>query len=98
METKLVNVRLSEELFLEGKEIVKTSGFSNFQELIRDAIRRRIEELKKQRDDVIFLRKLLGSAKHKPMRELTREEKDAITEELAKNPAKQKEIFKKIGL
>ncbi len=98
METKLVNVRLSAELFLEGKKIVETGGFTNFQELIRDAIRHRIAELKKEREDIIFLRKLFGSAKHKSIRELIREEKDAIAEELARNPAKQKEIFKKIGL
>ena len=92
METKLVNVRLSEKLFTEGKKIVEIGGFSNFQELIRDAIRRRIEELKKERDDVIFLRKLFGSAKPRPR--LTKEERDKIALNLAKNPGRQKEIFK----
>jgi Arc/MetJ-type ribon-helix-helix transcriptional regulator len=97
METKLVNVRLSEELFLEGKKIVKIGGFTNFQELIRDAIRHRIEELRRELA-IIDLKKNLGSAKHKPIKELTREEKDAIAEELARNPAQQKELFRRVGL
>ena len=93
-----MNVRLSAELFTEGKKIVERGGFTNFQELIRDAIRHRIEELKKEQNDVLFLRKLFGSAKHKPDKPLTPEIKDKIAEELAKNPGRQKELFRKLGL
>ncbi len=97
METKLVNVRLPEELYYKGKELVKKEGFSNFQELIKEAVRRHIEESENKKF-LEYLTKGLGSAKDKPDVPFTKEIREQIALDLLNNLSKQKETFKKFGL
>lgn len=97
METKLINVRLPEELYKEGKDIVKRGGYANFQELIKDSVRHQINEIKKDRA-LINLEKSFGSTKGKVRKPFTKEVKDKIAEELVLNLDKQKELFRRVGL
>jgi len=97
MATKLVNVRLPEYLYKEGKRLTKTSGYANFQEFIKDSIRHKIADLKKEKWEHT-LKKLYGSTKGKKHKPFTPEIKDKIAEEFSKNLDKQDELFKKFGL
>ena len=97
MKTKLVNVRMPETLFKEGKKAVEDGGFSNFQELIKDAVRNKVKEVKKEQW-LINLEKNFGSTKNRPKKPLTREVKEKLALELMNNPKRQKELFKMVGL
>lgn len=87
-----MNVRLPKELFTEGKKIVETGGFSNFQELIKDAVRHRIEELRKERA-LRFLEQSFGSEKPRPR--LTKEQREEIA--LRHTPERARQLMKKYG-
>ncbi len=94
MKTKLVNVRLPEKLFEEGKEICK-GEYANFQEFIKDSIRHAVLEIKKQRA-LFNLRKSFGSTKNKKRKLFTKEIKERIAEE--HTPERAKEITRKYSL
>lgn len=95
METKLVNVRLPEQLYEEGKEAVTMGGFANFQEFIKDAIRHRLEEVKRQRA-LAWLRENFGSTKNKVKKPFTK----GIREKLAleHTPEEARKITEMFGL
>ena len=97
METILVNVRLPETLYLKGKELVNKEGFANFQEFVKDAIRKNIEELEKK-EFLEYLKRSFGSAKDKPDVPFTREIREKIAKAFVKDLSKQKELFHKFGL
>ena len=97
MVTKLVNVRLPEQLYKEGKEIVEQGSYANFQELMKDAIRHTIKDINVDKT-LINLEKSFGSTRNKKKKAFTSEIKDQIAEKLAKNIDKQKELFKRAGL
>ena len=97
MATKLVNVRLPEQLYDEGKEVVETAGYANFQELVKDSLRHTIQATKKDQA-FINLQRSFGSTKGKVHKTFTAELKNQIAEELAKNLGKQKELFQRAGL
>jgi len=97
MNTKLVNVRLPEQLYNEGKEVVETAGYANFQELVKDSLRHTIQEIKKDQA-LIQLQNSFCSTKGKERKPFTAEMKDKIAEELVKNLGKQKEAFNRAGL
>lgn len=97
METKLINVRLPEKLYEEGKDIVKQGSYSNFQEFIKDSIRHNINQLKKDKA-LLNLEKSFGSTKGKVRKPFTKEIKNKIAEELVKDLSNHKELFKRVGL
>lgn len=94
MNTKLVNIRLPEQLYAEGKELVEIAGYANFQELLKDSLRHSIQEIKKDQA-FVNLQKLFGSTKGKERKLFTSEIKNKLTEELVKNIGKQKILFKR---
>lgn len=97
MKTKLVNVRMPEKLFNEGKNAVEEGCFSNFQELIKEAVRDKVNEVKKEQW-LINLEKNFGSTKNMLKKPLAKEIKEKITNKILNNLDKQDEIFKKFGL
>ncbi|KYK24977.1 hypothetical protein AYK26_07920 [Euryarchaeota archaeon SM23-78] len=97
MATKLVNVRLPEALYKEGKKLTKSKGYANFQEFIKDSIRHQIANLKKESWEHT-LNKLYGSTKGKKHKPFTRKVRDKIAEEHFKNLDKQEALFKEFGL
>lgn len=97
MKTKLVNVRMPEKLFNEGKNAVEEGCFSNFQELIKEAVRDKVNEVKKEQW-LINLEKNFGSTKNMPKKPLTKEIKEKIALDIMNNPQKQKEIARRFGL
>ncbi|MBI4450717.1 hypothetical protein HY642_01965, partial [Candidatus Woesearchaeota archaeon] len=72
MTTKLVNVRMPEQLYAEGQEVVETAGYANFQELVKDALRHTIQEVKKDQA-LISLQETFGSTKGKKRKPFTTE-------------------------
>jgi len=94
MTTKLVNVRMPENLYHEGKEAVEEGGYANFQELIKDAVRHQIKEIKKDQA-LINLEKSFGSTKGKKKKPFTPKIKNRIAEEHTEKRAK--ELFKRIS-
>lgn len=97
MPNKLVNVRLPEKLFKEGKRLTKSNGYANFQEFIKDSIRHQIAHLKKENWEHT-LNRLYGSTKGKKHKPFTRKIRNQIAEEFSRNLDKQDELFKKFGL
>jgi len=95
MKTKLVNVRLPEKLYEEGKKIVENNGYANFQEFIKDSIRHSIAEAKEEQW-MKTLKRLYGSTKGKEKKRLTKKEKEKIAEE--HTPERAREITKRMGL
>lgn len=97
MSTKLVNVRLPEQLYKQGREVVDSAGYANFQELVKDSLRHTIHDIKKDQA-ILKLQKSFGSTHGKKRKLFTPEVKNMIAEELAKNLNQQKELFRKVGL
>ena len=88
MITKLVNVRFPEQLYAEGKQIVETAGYANFQELVKDSLRQTIQKIKKDQA-LINLQRLFGSTAGKKRKLFTQEMKNKLAEELTVDLAKQ---------
>lgn len=97
MATKLVNVRLPEQLYKEGKDIVERGSYANFQELVKDALRHTIRDIKVDKA-LVNLQESFGSTRGKKRKPFTPEIKDQIAEKLARNLSKQKELFERVGL
>ena len=97
MKTKLVNVRLPLKLYSLCMGIVAEEGYANFQEFIKDAVRHSVQESRKDKA-LISLEKNFGSTKGKKRKPFTKEMKNKIAEEFAKNLAKQEELFRRAGL
>lgn len=97
MHTKLVNVRLPEQLYSEGKDIVETEGYANFQEFVKDSLRHAINEIKKDQA-LANLQKSFGSTKGKERKPFTQDIKEQLAEEIVKNLGKQNSLFKRAGL
>lgn len=95
MNTKLINVRLPENLYEEGKEVVEEAGYANFQEFIKDSIRSKITEVKKDKA-LINLEKSFGSTKGKIRKPFTKEIKDKLAGE--HTPKRARELMEKVGL
>ncbi len=96
MVTKLVNVRLPMQLYTEGKEVVESEGYANFQDFLRDALRHFVQEIHKKRA-LRTLDKTFGCMKGQ-IKQLTREEKEKAAEEFVANLDKQDELLKRFGL
>jgi metal-responsive CopG/Arc/MetJ family transcriptional regulator len=77
MANTLVSLRISQDLLKESKVIAKEKGFSNTQEFIREAIRARVEEYRRQKI-IEEANRLYGIAKGKKIKTLTRKERDAL--------------------
>jgi len=95
MHTKLVNVRLPERLYKKGKETVEEAGYANFQELIKDSIRQRITEIKKDKA-LLNLERSFGSTKGKKRIPFTKEIKNRIAE--AHTEERGRKLMKMVGL
>lgn len=95
MATKLVNVRIPDNLYSEGKQVVEEAGYANYQEFIKDSIRSKISEIKKDKA-LINLEKSFESTKGKKRKPLTKEIKDKIARE--HTPRRARELMKKVGL
>ncbi len=97
MKTRLVNVRLPESLYAEGKQLTESAGYANFQEFIKDSIRHNIAELKKEKWEHT-LKALYGSTKGKKHKPFTTKIRNRIAEEHFKHLDKQKDILRRAGL
>ena len=95
MATKLVNVRIPENLYNESKGLIENSGYSNLQEFIKDAIRNKVNQVKK--DQVIInLEKNFGMTKNKIKKSFNKEIKEKIA--LNHNKQRAKEVIKMFNL
>ena len=64
MTNKLISIRMADKFVFEAQKVTQEEGFSNFQEFIKDAIRRAIRE-HQRRKNFALLRSLQGSAANK---------------------------------
>ncbi len=95
MANKLVNVRIPENLYNESRELVENSGYSNLQEFIKDAIRNKVNQVKK--DQVLInLEKNFGITKNKTKKPFTKEIKEKIA--LNHNANRANEVMKMFNL
>lgn len=79
METKLIGVRIPEQLMEKGEEIVKEEGFRNIQELIVNAFREAI--LRKKRLHALkWLEANFGITKNQKRKPFTKEIREKIAE------------------
>jgi|GEM_PF-2509074 len=88
MITKLVNVRLPETLYATAKNLLDVGGYANFQELMKDALRRTVQEIQKNQA-LLVLEKNYGSMRSKSMKPFTKEIRDQIAERLAERVEKE---------
>ena len=95
MANKLVNVRIPENLYNESKVLIENSGYSNLQEFIKDAIRNKVNQVKK--DQVIInLEKNFGITKNKIKKPFNKETREKIA--LNHNKQRAKEVIKMFNL
>lgn len=73
MTTKLVNVRLPEELLARATTIVKKEGYSSIQELMKESLRNHIDQRLKEQA-LIALKQMVGSQKGR--KEISKAEMD----------------------
>ena len=95
MANKLINVRIPENLYNESKELVENSGYSNLQEFIKDAIRNKVIQVKKDQT-LINLEKNFGITKNKIKKPFNKEVKEKIA--LNHNAKRAKEVMKMFNL
>lgn len=91
MANKLINLRMTNKLIKESKEIAKDFGFSNIQELIKESLRNTILEYKRKRALLWLERNFASINKTK---RLTKEERKSLFKKF--NEEKSDEIFRKL--
>ena len=88
MATQMINVRLGEKLITEVDRLVKVSTYNSRTEFIREAVRERLDEMKKQAA-IASLKSKLGQGKGK---EISDEAYEMIREKVGKK------FLKKFGI
>ncbi len=95
MTNKLVHLRLPALLIQKGKEVMETAGYANFQELVKDALRRMIEQAQRQRA-LTKIAELQGSVSERSS--LTKKKREQVARNFAKNLDSQSELLRNAGL
>ncbi len=96
MTNKMVHLRIPSELYAEGKEVVRHMGFGSVQELIKDALRKAVQDYRKE-IALKHLAQMKGSVKG--IKRLTKEERNALALEFIKmSDAERSSLFREFGL
>ncbi len=93
MTSKLVNVRIPEQLYDQGRKIAEEKGYRNVQELVLVGFREKVHEEAKT-EFLRWLERTRGSIPN--MKRLTKQEREKIARE--HTPEKGRAILKKYGL
>lgn len=93
--SKMICIRLPEEMLKEAKEAVSFDMFSNMNEFIRHSIRKAIDDYK-TRKALRMLKQNFGMIKRKIPR-MSAEERDKIALQLIEKKKKGYDAFKSIG-
>ena len=92
----MVHLRIPKRLYAKCVQVVKDNGFSNVQELTREALRKRVENYETQAA-IERLRKGMGSVEN--VKRLTRKEREKLyKDEMKKTKAERLELLRKFGL